>query len=63
MAARAAAAYFDNCREPTATFVSGLAAGGSASSANDPVLFTGNGGTNAAILWNVVDNNGSKHQD
>jgi hypothetical protein len=51
----------DNCAEPTDTFTSGLA-GGSASSANDPVLFTGNGGTNAASLWNVVDNNGIKHR-
>jgi len=53
----------DNCSEPMDTFVTGLAAGGSASSANDPVLFTGNGGTNAESLWNVVDNNGSKHRD
>jgi len=27
------------------------------------VLFSGNGGANAASLWNVVDNNGSKHRD
>jgi hypothetical protein len=53
----------DNCLEPTATFASGLAASGSASSANDQVLFTGNGGANAASLWNVVDNNGIKHRD
>ncbi|HLO33236.1 MAG TPA: sialidase family protein [Anaerolineales bacterium] len=53
----------DNCLEPTSTFVSGLAAGGSASSANDQVLFTGNGGGNANSLWNVVDNNGAKHRD
>ena len=52
----------DNCREPVSTFASGLA-GGSASSAADPVLFSGNGGANAASLWNVVDNNGSKHRD
>ena len=51
----------DNCVEPMSTFVSGLAVG-SASSANDPVLFSGNGGTNANSLWNVVDNNGSKHR-
>ncbi len=52
----------DNCREPTSTFASGLAAG-TASSANDEVLFSGNGGTNAQSLWNIVDNNGSKHRD
>jgi len=52
----------DNCLEPTSTFVAGLGSG-TASSANDPVLFSGNGGTNANSLWNVVDNNGSKHRD
>jgi len=51
----------DNCVEPTSTFVSGLAAG-SLSSANDQVLFTGNGGADANSLWNVVDNNGAKHR-
>src|SRR5262249_31063074 len=52
----------DNCREPTDSFISGLAAGGPLSSDGDPVLFGGNhkGG---ASLWNVVDNNGSKHPD
>jgi hypothetical protein len=52
----------DNCREPTDTFVSGLAAGGTLSSAGDPVLF---GGTHkgSASLWHVVANNGSKHRD
>src|SRR5205814_2531236 len=45
----------DNCVEPMATFATGLA-GGSASGASDPVLFSGNGGGNAASLWNVVDN-------
>jgi len=53
----------DNCAEPTDTFTSGLAAGGSASSAGDPVLFAGNGGGSANSLWNVMDNNGSKHRD
>ena len=53
----------DNCVEPTDTFVSGLSAGGSTSGANDPVLFSGNGGGGAQSLWNVVDNNGSKHRD
>ena len=53
----------DNCREPMDTFVTGLAAGGSVSGAESPVLFSGNGGTNANSLWNVVDNNGSKHRD
>jgi len=52
----------DNCVEPMDTFGSGLAAG-SASGAADPVLFAGQGGANAASLWNVVDNNGSKHRD
>jgi hypothetical protein len=52
----------DNCREPISTFVSGLASG-SASSANDPVLFTGNGGADANSFWNIVDNNGAKHRD
>jgi BNR repeat-like domain len=52
----------DNCNEPTDTFVSGLAASGSASSAGDPVLFGGGGG-NGNNLWNVVNNNGSKHRD
>jgi hypothetical protein len=52
----------DNCRAPIATFASGAAAG-ALSSANDQVLFGGNGGTNANSLWNVVDNNGSKHRD
>jgi hypothetical protein len=53
----------DNCREPTSTFTSGLAAGGSLSGAASPVLFSGNGGANANSLWNVVDNNGAKHRD
>jgi hypothetical protein len=53
----------DNCREPMDTFVSGLGAGGSASGAASPVLFSGNGGANANSLWKVVDNNGSKHRD
>jgi hypothetical protein len=52
----------DNCSEPMATFASGLAAAGSVSGAS-PVLFSGHGGANANNLWNVVDNNGSKHRD
>lgn len=52
----------DNCNEPMSTFTSGLAAGAVAT-ANDPVLFGGNGGGNANSLWNVVDNNGAKHRD
>ena len=52
----------DNCNEPTESFAAGLAAG-SFSSAGDPVLFGGNGNGNANSLWNVVDNNGSKHRD
>ncbi|MEA2217664.1 MAG: hypothetical protein QOJ35_290 [Solirubrobacteraceae bacterium] len=53
----------DNCREPMDTFVSGLGAGGSVSGAESQVLFSGNGGAGASGLWNVVDNNGSKHRD
>jgi hypothetical protein len=56
-------AVLDNCREPTSTFASGLAAGGSASGAASPVLFSGNGGADAGSLWKVVDNNGAKHRD
>ncbi len=52
----------DNCREPTSTFYPGLLASGSVSSANDQVLFTGNDSASANSLWNVVDNNGSKHR-
>jgi hypothetical protein len=52
----------DNCRGPIDTFSPGLAAG-ALSSAGDQVLFGGNGGGGAASLWNVVDNNGSKHRD
>jgi hypothetical protein len=52
----------DNCDAPIESFFT-TAATGNASSANDAVLFTGNGGTNAANLWNLVDNNGSKHRD
>jgi hypothetical protein len=53
----------DNCVEPIATFATGLALSGAVSGANDQVLFSGNGGANAQSLWNVVDNNGSKHRD
>jgi hypothetical protein len=56
-------AALDNCVEPTVSPSSGLALSGAASGANDPVLFGGNGGTGAQSLWNVVDNNGSKHRD
>ena len=52
----------DNCNAPIATFASGLASG-ALSSAADRVLYTGNGGAGARSLWNVVDNNGSKHRD
>ncbi|HEX6123454.1 MAG TPA: sialidase family protein [Ktedonobacterales bacterium] len=53
----------NNCNEPAVSPATGLALAGTASSAGDPVLFAGNGGTNAASLWNVVDNNGIKHRD
>lgn len=52
----------DNCRAPIDTFTPGAALG-SASGLSDPVLFSGNGGTNANSLWNLVDNNGIKHRD
>lgn len=51
----------DNCVEPMDTFSTGLA-GGTASSAGDPVVFNGNDG-NGSSSWRVVDNNGSKHRD
>jgi hypothetical protein len=52
----------DNCRAPIDTFTPGLASG-SLSSANDQVLFTGNGGADAQSFWNIVDNEGIKHRD
>ncbi len=52
----------DNCVAPIEHYGTGVASG-TVSSAADQVLFSGNGGTNAASLWNVVDNNGSKHRD
>jgi hypothetical protein len=52
----------DNCLEPMATFTSGLATG-AASGLSDPVLVGANGGAGAESLWNLVDNNGSKHRD
>jgi hypothetical protein len=58
----ACSSILDNCREPMATFAPGLALTGSVSDAS-PVLFSGNGGADANSLWNIVDNNGSKHRD
>jgi hypothetical protein len=52
----------DNCNAAIDTFSVGLTSG-TLSSATDTVQFGGNGGGNAASLWNVVDNNGSKHRD
>ena len=52
----------DNCNEPTSTFISGLASGGSASGASSQVVFSG-ANVDAQSLWNVVDNNGSNHRD
>jgi len=52
----------DNCQAPIDTFTPGLASG-SLSSAGDPVLFSGTGGTGAQSFWNIVDNNGAKHRD
>jgi hypothetical protein len=52
----------DNCVAPIESF--GAAAGAAvAASASGPVLFSGNGSVNAASLWKLVDNNGSKHRD
>jgi hypothetical protein len=51
----------DNCVEPMDTFGTGLTAGGSASSAGDPVVFGGGGGGNGN-LWKVDFNNGKKHR-
>jgi hypothetical protein len=52
----------DNCVAPIDTFTPGLASG-SLSGAADQVLFTGNGGSSAQNLWNVVNNEGIKHRD
>jgi hypothetical protein len=52
----------NNCNEPTDSPTSGLSATGTLSGANDRVLFGGNNGK-ASNLWNLVDNNGSKHRD
>jgi hypothetical protein len=52
----------DNCVAPIDTFTPGLASG-SLSGAADPVLFSGNGGADAASFWNIVDNEGIKHRD
>jgi hypothetical protein len=52
----------DNCRAPISTFAPGQAQGAVAAVA-DPVRVGGNGGTTAAGLWKIVDNNGSKHRD
>jgi hypothetical protein len=53
----------DNCVAPIDTFTPGAAVGGTATGLGDEVLFTGNGGADAASLWNIVDNNGIKHRD
>ena len=52
----------DNCDAPIVTFTPGLASG-SLSSANDPILYAGTGGTGSQSYWNLVDNNGIKHRD
>ncbi len=51
----------DNCRAPIDTFTPGQALG-SASGLNDPVLFAGSGGGNAASLWNIIDNASLYHR-
>jgi hypothetical protein len=56
-------AVANNCNEPADSPSTGLAlASGTASSAGDAVLYGGNNG-GASSLWNVVNNNGSKHRD
>src|SRR4051812_33128598 len=52
----------DNCVAPIDTFTSGPPSG-SLSSANDSVLYGGNGDAGSQAFWNVVDNNGAKHRD
>ncbi|HJP89030.1 MAG TPA: sialidase family protein [Candidatus Limnocylindrales bacterium] len=52
----------DNCVAPIDTFTPGLASG-SFTGLNDAVLFTGNGGADAASFWNIVDNEGIRHRD
>ena len=52
----------DNCRVPISATGSTVTAG-ALTALGDPVLFSGNGGTGAQNLWNLVDNNGSKHRD
>jgi hypothetical protein len=61
-AATSCSSTLDNCRGPIDTFTPGVASG-AASGLTEPVLFAGNGGTNAASLWNVVDNNGINHRN
>jgi len=46
----------------TVIWTPGLASG-AVSGLNDPVLHSGQGGADANSLWNIVDNNGSKHRD
>jgi hypothetical protein len=51
----------DNCRAPIDTFTPATALGSDAS-ASGPILFSGADSGSAQSLWNVVDNNGSKHR-
>ena len=62
-ASTACSSTLDNCDAPIATFATGLALNGTLSGADDPVLFQGNGGTNAQSFWNIVDNQGIRHRD
>jgi hypothetical protein len=52
----------DNCVAPIDTFTPGLASG-ALSGAADQVLFSGNGGADAASFWNIVNNEGIRHRD
>jgi BNR repeat-like domain len=61
-AASCTTSALDNCVAPIETYTPGPAAGSATSDADD-VVFAGNGGTNAASLWNIVDNNGIQHRD
>ncbi len=62
-AATSCSSVLDNCREPTSTFVVRPRGRWQRLWRRSPVLFSGNGGADANSLWNVVDNNGSKHRD
>jgi hypothetical protein len=53
----------DNCNNPIEQYTPAAPVAAANASATGPVLFSGEGGTGAQNLWNLVDNNGSKHRD